>query len=70
MRPALPGSIGENRLHETGKEAFFVVMHDGGPAAEAPETIWLARAIGGHLPVYHRAAEPLLPRGPPTSTTR
>ena len=34
MRPALPGSI-EELFHETGKEAFFVAMHDDGPAAEA-----------------------------------
>ncbi len=54
VRPALPGSI-EELFHETGKEAFFVAMHDDGPAAEALETIRLARAIGViYLPATER----------------
>ncbi len=45
VRPALPGSI-EELLHETGKPAFVVAMHDGSPAAEALEVVRLGRAIG------------------------
>lgn len=45
VRPALAGSI-EELLHDTGKEAFLVAMHDGSPAAAALETVRLARAIG------------------------
>lgn len=45
VRPALPGSI-EELLHETGKPAFVVDMHDGSPAAEALEVVRLGRAIG------------------------
>ena len=45
MRPALAGSI-EELLHETGKAAFLVAMHDGSPAAEALEVVRLGRAIG------------------------
>ena len=45
MRPALAGSI-EELLHETGRESFLVVTHDGSPAAHALETVRLARAIG------------------------
>ena len=45
VRPALAGSI-EELLHETGKEAFIVAMHDGSPAAGALEVVRLGRAIG------------------------
>lgn len=45
VRPALPGSV-EELFHETGRDAFLVAMHDGGPAAEALEVVRLARAIG------------------------
>lgn len=45
VRPALPGSI-EELLHDTGRDAFLVAMHDGSPAAAALETVRLARAIG------------------------
>lgn len=45
VRPALPGSI-EELLHETGKSAFLVPMHDGSPAATALEVVRLGRAIG------------------------
>ncbi|MCB0932777.1 MAG: erythromycin esterase family protein [Mycobacterium sp.] len=45
VRPALPGSI-EELLHETGKPAFIVAMHDGSPAAAALEVVRLGRAIG------------------------
>ncbi len=45
VRPALPGSV-EELFHETGRGAFLVAMHDSGPAAEALETVRLARAIG------------------------
>lgn len=45
VRPALAGSI-EELLHDTGKNAFLVAMHDGSPAAAALETVRLARAIG------------------------
>jgi erythromycin esterase-like protein len=45
VRPALPGSL-EELLHETGKSAFFVPMHDGSPGAAALEVVRLARAIG------------------------
>jgi erythromycin esterase-like protein/predicted phosphoribosyltransferase len=45
VRPALPGSI-EELLHETGKPAFLVPMHDGSPAARALEVVRLGRAIG------------------------
>jgi erythromycin esterase-like protein/predicted phosphoribosyltransferase len=45
VRPALPGSI-EELLHETGKSAFMVAMHDGSPASEALEVVRLNRAIG------------------------
>lgn len=45
VRPALAGSI-EELLHETGKPAFFVPMHDGSPAAKALEVVRLGRAIG------------------------
>ena len=45
VRPALPGSI-EELLHETGKPAFMVAMHDGSPAADALEVVRLGRAIG------------------------
>ncbi len=45
VRPALPGSI-EELLHETGKPAFMVAMHDGSPAARALEVVRLGRAIG------------------------
>ena len=45
VRPALNGSI-EELLHETGKDAFLVVMHDGSPAEKALDVVRLARAIG------------------------
>ena len=45
VRPALAGSI-EELLHETGRPAFLVSMHDGSPAAAALEVVRLARAIG------------------------
>ena len=45
VRPALAGSI-EELLHETGREAFIVAMHDGSPAAGALEVVRLGRAIG------------------------
>lgn len=45
VRPALASSI-EELLHETGKPAFFVAMHDGSPAAEALDVVRLGRAIG------------------------
>ena len=45
VRPALAGSI-EELLHETGKPAFCVPLHDGSPAAAALEVVRLARAIG------------------------
>ncbi|MGI9125928.1 MAG: erythromycin esterase family protein, partial [Mycobacterium sp.] len=45
VRPALAGSI-EELLHETGKSAFIVAMHDGSPAAAALEVVRLGRAIG------------------------
>ena len=45
VRPALPGSV-EELFHETGRAAFLVAMHDGGPAAQALEVVRLARAIG------------------------
>ncbi|WP_179473328.1 erythromycin esterase family protein [Mycolicibacterium vinylchloridicum] len=45
VRPALPGSI-EELLHETGKAAFLVPMHDSSPAARALEVVRLGRAIG------------------------
>lgn len=45
VRPALPGSI-EELLHETGRDAFLVAMHDSSPAAEALEVVRLGRAIG------------------------
>ena len=45
VRPALAGSI-EELLHETGKPAFFVAMHDGSAAAAALEVVRLGRAIG------------------------
>ena len=45
VRPALPGSI-EELLHETGKPAFMVAMHDGSAASEALEVVRLGRAIG------------------------
>lgn len=45
VRPALAGSI-EELLHETGKPAFLVPMHDGSPAAAALEVVRLGRAIG------------------------
>ncbi|BBY62215.1 erythromycin esterase family protein [Mycolicibacterium helvum] len=45
VRPALVGSI-EELLHETGKPAFLVPMHDGSPAAKALEVVRLGRAIG------------------------
>ncbi|MGV1087313.1 MAG: erythromycin esterase family protein [Mycobacterium sp.] len=45
VRPALAGSI-EELLHDTGRPAFLVAMHDGSPAAAALETVRLGRAIG------------------------
>ena len=45
VRPALAGSV-EELLHETGREAFIVAMHDGSPAAGALEVVRLGRAIG------------------------
>ena len=45
VRPALAGSI-EELLHETGKPAFIVPMHDGSPGAAALEVVRLGRAIG------------------------
>ncbi|GAY13508.1 erythromycin esterase family protein [Mycobacterium sp. shizuoka-1] len=45
VRPALAGSI-EELLHETGKPAFLVPMHDGSPAAHVLEVVRLGRAIG------------------------
>jgi erythromycin esterase-like protein/predicted phosphoribosyltransferase len=45
VRPALNGSI-EELLHETGKEAFLIVTHDGSPAEKALDVVRLARAIG------------------------
>ncbi|MGO9153997.1 erythromycin esterase family protein [Mycobacterium sp.] len=45
VRPALNGSI-EELLHETGKDAFLIVMHDGSPAEKALDVVRLARAIG------------------------
>ncbi|MBU3686204.1 MAG: hypothetical protein FGM25_07365 [Mycobacterium sp.] len=45
VRPALAGSI-EELLHETGRDAFIVAMHDGSPAAGALEVVRLGRAIG------------------------
>jgi erythromycin esterase-like protein/predicted phosphoribosyltransferase len=45
VRPALPGSI-EELLHETGRPAFIVPMHDGSAAASALEVVRLGRAIG------------------------
>ncbi|MFN8073055.1 MAG: erythromycin esterase family protein [Mycobacterium sp.] len=45
VRPALSGSI-EELLHETGKPAFFLPMHDGSPGAAALEVVRLGRAIG------------------------
>ncbi len=45
VRPGLPGSL-EELLHDTGKAAFLVPMHDGSPAAEALEVVRLGRAIG------------------------
>jgi erythromycin esterase-like protein/predicted phosphoribosyltransferase len=45
VRPALAGSI-EELLHETGRPAFMVAMHDGSPAAAALEVVRLGRAIG------------------------
>ena len=45
VRPALPGSI-EELLHETGRDAFLVALHDSSPAAEALEVVRLGRAIG------------------------
>ena len=45
VRPALAGSI-EELLHDTGKDAFLVAMHDGSIAGAALETVRLARAIG------------------------
>jgi erythromycin esterase-like protein/predicted phosphoribosyltransferase len=45
VRPALAGSI-EELLHETGKDEFFLAMHDGSPAAHALEMVRLGRAIG------------------------
>ena len=54
VRPALPGSV-EEMFHETGRAAFLVTMHDGGPATEALETVRLARAIGViYLPATER----------------
>jgi len=55
VRPALPGSI-EEMFHETGNGSFLVTMHaDAGPAAEALETVRLARAIGViYLPATER----------------
>ncbi len=54
VRPALPGSV-EELFHETGKNAFLVRMHEGGPAAPALETVRLARAIGViYLPATER----------------
>nr|WP_313776612.1 erythromycin esterase family protein [Mycobacterium sp.] len=45
VRPALNGSI-EELLHETGKDAFLIVTHDGSPAEKALDVVRLARAIG------------------------
>ena len=45
VRPALAGSI-EELLHETGRDSFMLITHDGSPAAQALETVRLARAIG------------------------
>ncbi|MEI6252896.1 MAG: erythromycin esterase family protein, partial [Mycobacteriaceae bacterium] len=45
VRPALAGSI-EELLHETGKAAFYVPMHEGSPATAALEVVRLGRAIG------------------------
>jgi erythromycin esterase-like protein len=45
VRPALPGSI-EELLHEVGKPAFLVSMHDGSAATEAFDVVRLGRAIG------------------------
>ncbi len=45
VRPALAGSV-EELFHETGRAAFLIAMHDGGPAAQALEVVRLARAIG------------------------
>ena len=45
VRPALPGSI-EELLHEAGKPAFYIPMHDGSAAAAALEVVRLGRAIG------------------------
>jgi len=45
VRPALNGSL-EELLHETGKDAFLVPMHDGSPAEKALDVVRLARAIG------------------------
>jgi erythromycin esterase-like protein len=45
VRPALNGSL-EELLHETGKDAFMVAMHDGSPAEKALDVVRLARAIG------------------------
>ena len=42
-------------FHETGRAAFLVTMHDGGPATDALETVRLARAIGViYLPATER----------------
>ncbi|HYO02070.1 MAG TPA: erythromycin esterase family protein [Mycobacterium sp.] len=45
VRPALNGSL-EELLHETGKDAFLVHMHDGSPAEKALDVVRLSRAIG------------------------
>lgn len=45
VRPALSGSI-EELLHETGKPAFYLPMHEGSPATAALEVVRLGRAIG------------------------
>ena len=45
VRPALNGSI-EELLHETGKDAFLIITHDGSPAEKALDVVRLARAIG------------------------